>query len=266
MPIFKTLPSLFKRPAFSALCCQILAVAAIAAFGIFNNRILIQFVHLNLSMTGVSVIGGLLAAVFGYLLGLTRWWWIAINFAFLPLVTLGTGVGISRWVFFGGFALLLALNWNSFRDRVPLYLTSDRGYEALHGFLSTLSAGDFRFIDLGCGFSGALSYLSRRFIDARFEGVETAPMVFLVSWFRSLMGKFKVRYCDIWKTDLSQYDVVYCFLSPVPMPELWIKAQREMTRGSHLVSNTFVIPGVKPDRVIELNDWRKSSIYVYKIG
>lgn len=58
---------------------------------------------------------------------------------------------------------------------------------------------------------------------------------------------------------------VYCFLSPVPMPEIWKKAKSEMKKGSMLVSNTFEIPGAKPSETIKLHDWRDSKIIIWKI-
>jgi hypothetical protein len=50
------------------------------------------------------------------------------------------------------------------------------------------------------------------------------------------------------------------------MPALWEKARREMRAGSLLVSNTFVVPGVAPDRVIEVDDTRGSRLLVWQMG
>ncbi|HSX69654.1 MAG TPA: class I SAM-dependent methyltransferase, partial [Pseudomonas sp.] len=61
------------------------------------------------------------------------------------------------------------------------------------------------------------------------------------------------------------YDVVYCFLSPAPMAELWTKARSEMRPGSLLISNSFEIPGVAPGEVIELNDWRASRLLLWHL-
>jgi hypothetical protein len=96
--------------------------------------------------------------------------------------------------------------------------------------------------------------------------VETAPLVFLVSWFRCLLrNNCRIRYRSLWTVDLSPYDVVYCFLSPVPMPELWKKATAEMKGKALLVSNTFEIPGVSPGRIIELKDWRESRLLIWEL-
>jgi predicted O-methyltransferase YrrM len=90
-------------------------------------------------------------------------------------------------------------------------------------------------------------------------------MSFLLSWLRCLPRRnCRIRYQSLWNVDLAEYDVVYCFLSPAPMPELWKKAQAELRPGALLISNTFEIPGVPPSQVIELNDWRQSKILIWQ--
>ena len=155
--------------------------------------------------------------------------------------------------------------FRSFASGVPLYLTGEGTRKKLEEILNARGP-TFQFIDLGSGLAGTLCQLSQRYPQARFEGVETAPLVFLASWFRCLFRKnCRVRYRSLWKVDLSKYDIVYCFLSPVPMPELWKKARAEMKVKSLLVSNTFDIPGITPKQVIELKDWRDSKILVWEL-
>ena len=100
-----------------------------------------------------------------------------------------------------------------------------------------------------------------------FHGVETAPLPFIISWLRSKIAKaqFKVMYKNMWQVDLSRYDVVYAFLSPQPMPDLWQKVQREMQPDSIFISNSFVVPGVEPDEVIELGEGRATALYIWRI-
>jgi hypothetical protein len=64
---------------------------------------------------------------------------------------------------------------------------------------------------------------------------------------------------------IAGFDVVYAFLSPVPMPRLWAKACEEMKEGSLLISNSFEVPGVKPARVLQLDDARRTRLLIYKV-
>ncbi len=63
---------------------------------------------------------------------------------------------------------------------------------------------------------------------------------------------------------MGDYDVVYAFLSPAPMPRLWEKAGIEMAPGAMLISNSFVVPDVAPVAVITVDDRRATRLYVYR--
>ncbi len=206
---------------------------------------------------------GSLAAGCGFFLGLSRWW-VPINFAFVPLLAGVSALGLPPWAFLAGFVLTALFYWNSFAGGVPLYLTGNETLERVGGLVKELNR-PVQFIDLGCGFGGNLHRLSKQFPESQFHGVETAPMVFVVAWVRCVFcGNCRIRYQSLWAQDLSRYDVVYCFLSPVPMPELWQKARKEMRKGTLLVSNTFEVPGVPAHQIIEMHDWRSSKILVWK--
>mgnify|MGYP006204041339 CR=1 FL=1 len=117
------------------------------------------------------------------------------------------------------------------------------------------------------GLAGTLSRLARDFPAAQFIGVETAPLTFALSWLRCLPRRnCHIRLLSLWRVDLAEYDVVYCFLSPAPMAALWDKAHAEMRPGALLISNSFAVPGVEPVEVQQLNDWRRSRLLIWYPG
>lgn len=123
---------------------------------------------------------------------------------------------------------------------------------------------DFRLIDLGSGLAGTLVRLARAYPAARFVGVETAPLTFALSWLRCLPRRnCQVHPLILWRVDLGEYDVVYCFLSPAPMAALWEKARAEMRPGAMLISNSFAVPGVEPAEVLSIDDWRGSRLLIW---
>lgn len=211
-----------------------------------------------------GLLQGVLAASIGNWLGLSRWWWW-LNLGFVPALLLANGAALPAWVFLAGFMLVLLFNWNSIGERVPLYLTGSRGRHELATLLARRPPG-FCFIDLGCGPAGMLLWLSRRFPEARFIGVETAPLPFALAWLRSLpRSNCHIRYENLWHSDLSRVDVAYGFLSPAPMQKLWDKARAELPVGGWFISNTFEVPGTSPDEVMELGDWRGSRLLLWRI-
>jgi hypothetical protein len=74
----------------------------------------------------------------------------------------------------------------------------------------------------------------------------------------------QVRYGSFWGQALGAYDVVYAFLSPVPMPRLWDKVCAELAPGGFLVSNSFEVPGVTPTGVAHVGDGRGTQLLVYE--
>ncbi|WP_041769335.1 class I SAM-dependent methyltransferase [Ectopseudomonas mendocina] len=251
--------TVLRLPVLRALLAQGVAVALVVVL-----VYLLALLPWRMSLFSVALLQGVLAAAIGWRLGLSRWW-LWINLAFLPTLLLVQRADLPAWLFLLGFVLLLLINWNSLREQVPLYLSGRKAQQRLQQCLSELEQ-PMRFVDLGCGTAGALLGLARQFPRGQFVGVETAPLLFLLAWLRCLFQEnCSIRYRSLWQVDLGEFDVVYCFLSPVPMPRLWAKAQAEMHAGSWLVSNTFDIPGVPADRLLEVNEGRQTSLFLWRI-
>ncbi len=205
---------------------------------------------------------GVLAALVGRMFGLP-WWWAPINALFMPAALALKYLALDPVWYLAGFAFLGAMYWTTFRTRVPLYLSSNEACERVAALLP--ADRPFSFLDIGCGVGTVLAKLAPRFPEGEFRGLEIAPLPFALSWFRAkASGRFAARRVDFWRTDLAQYDVVYAFLSPVPMSELWRKARSEMRPGSLLVSNTFRVDGVPADSVIPIGRGRR-ALHVWRM-
>lgn len=199
--------------------------------------------------------------------GLSRWlglpgWWQVINLLFFPLLWLLGRSDIAPVWYLAGFLTLALTSLGSVFTRVPLFLTSQRVIEAL---AQRLPAGPgLRLIDLGCGLGGPLAGLARLRPDLLLHGVEAAPLNWLLSRLR-LGGRARIRLGSLWDEDLSRYDIVYAYLSPAPMNRLWEQARRQMRPGSLLISNSFEIPDVPPDEVLELDDLARSRLLLWRM-
>jgi hypothetical protein len=74
-----------------------------------------------------------------------------------------------------------------------------------------------------------------------------------------------VSWGNLWDCDLSQYNVVFAYLSPVPMDALWNKARQEMRPGSLFISNTFAVHDNPPQESITVDDLHHSTLYIWRM-
>jgi SAM-dependent methyltransferase len=209
----------------------------------------------------LAAMGGV-AAWLGHVAGLPRWW-LPINLSFVPLLAVVLAMKLPPLAFLVGFLLLAALYWPVLRHRVPLYLT---GRQARTALLELLPAGKgLRFVDLGAGTGRLLAGLARARPGDRHVGIESAPLPWLAGWFatRGLAPGVAWRFGDFWKENLGEYDIIYAYLSPAPMPRLLAKLRAEMRPDALFISNTFPLPGVVPATARGLGDVHGSTLYVY---
>lgn len=208
----------------------------------------------------VAALQGICAAFTGYKLDAPPWW-LPIHLGFMPLIVLASMLHIPSGWYLTAFVLLVVVYWRVGQSRVPLYLSSKQTAEAIAALLPERKC---QAIDLGCGNGVLLRRLAQLRPDGVFFGVEYAPLPWL--WARlTCVGVLncKIVRGDYWRMSLADYDLVYAFLSPVPMPDLWDKARQEMKTGALLVSNTFEVPDQPADRLIEVADRRRTKLFCY---
>lgn len=244
-------------PLRSAVVAQVLGAAAAAVLARF------AFPESLAEPLTLAAGQGLFAALFSLLLKAPPWW-LPIHLAFMPMVVLASRLNLDPLWYLAGFLLLLAIYWRTDRSRVPLYLSNRTTAAAL---AALLPAGSCRAIDLGCGDGALLRRLARARPDCRFLGIEHAPLPWawarLAAW---TLPNCEIRYGDFWRQSLEACEVVYAFLSPAPMAELWAKACREMGPQALLVSNSFPVPDVGAERTIEVADRRRTRLFCYRPG
>jgi precorrin-6B methylase 2 len=202
-----------------------------------------------------------LAALIAFALRSERWW-LVIHLGFSPLLVLAHGLQVTPGWYLAAFLMLTAIYWTSFRTRVPLYLSNQATIAALDRLIA--SRRPARILDLGCGTGTVLVALAHRHPDSQFTGIESAPAPYLIARLRARgQPNIQVRRGDFFATSWADQDLIYAFLSPVPMSKVGEKAMREMRPRSMLVSNSFAIPGLQTTEVIEVGDKRGTRLFVY---
>lgn len=191
-------------------------------------------------------------------------WWKLMHAAFMPLAWAVTQLDIDPGWFLLAFIMLLLVYRGAVTEQVPLYLTNKATVDALAVLLDRREP--LRFLDLGAGVGSTVHPLAKRFPTGHFTGIENAPLTWLLGRLRlPRPANLEWRWGDLWQTDLRNFDVVYAFLSPAPMAALWEKVQTEMKPGSLFISNSFPVPEVAAQRVIEVDCTPPRALYCYEL-
>lgn len=245
------------NPLLPALAAQALGILAVGL-----PTLLIFPGLLGQSLLLALLQGGIAALV-------ARWqgapsWWLMIHLGFMPIVVTARALDLPTWLWPVGLVLLLLVFWRTDHSRVPLYLSSGQCAAAL---LELLPPQPCQVIDLGCGDGAILRALARARPDCRFIGIEHAPLPWLWARLGSIsITNLSIHHGDFWRHPLGAYDLVYAFLSPVPMPRLWLKAEAEMRPGALLVSNSFRVEDQPEEARVAVNDRAMTYLYVYRPG
>lgn len=216
------------------------------------------------SLLILSLIWGGVAAVSGRLLG----WGMAffvLNLVAPVLCGVVLTWALPSWLFPVLLILAAGVYWNAVAEGVPLYLSNSATQAAVSDLVG--DTGARRVIDLGCGLGGLVSHVAKAHPEAVVAGVETAPLSYVMAKLRCRhQPNAQISATSLWQVDLKSCDLVYCFLSPVPMSRLFEKVQAEMRPGSVFVSNSFDVDGFPADEVRELSDARRTKLHIWRIG
>ncbi|MCB5187972.1 class I SAM-dependent methyltransferase [Methylobacillus caricis] len=188
-----------------------------------------------------AVLASLLAIVFRMPV-----WWRLIHFIFPVAIFLMLQWDVPAWVYLSAFIFTLTLFWSAFKTQVPFYPSLPATWYQVKQLIP--EDKPVSVLDIGSGLGGLVIYLARERPNAICAGIEVAPLPWLVSALLSAVKKSSARfkYGNYQAVNLSEYDIVFAYLSPAVMPDLWQKAVKEMRSGSLLISYEFEIPGVAP--------------------
>lgn len=121
--------------------------------------------------------------------------------------------------------------------------------------------------DLGSG-DGRLVHTAEREYQARAIGYELSPLVWLWARFLALFwrSKAELRFGNFWNKDISDADVIVCYLLPHSMQDVRKKLLNQLKPGTLIISHSFKMEGITPLKAIPFDREKKlGSIWIYKI-
>ncbi|HEV2609309.1 MAG TPA: class I SAM-dependent methyltransferase [Noviherbaspirillum sp.] len=231
-----------RLPALQALAIQGLSFLIVLVVA----RVLASQSQFHLTIGMAALLQGVTAAAVSRLCRMPPWWLI-LQFLFAPALLAAQSLQLPSWIYLAIFLSLTALYWNVYRTQVPFYPSGPAVWRAVSELLPPERG--LRFVDIGSGLGGLPMHLSGIHRDSHFAGIELAPLPWIISLLRGRIAGNRSQFLrgDYNRLDLSAYDVVFAYLSPAAMPDLWRKAQAEMRAGTLLLSYEFPIPDAPPD-------------------
>ena len=220
-------------------------------------------VELHFTLGLLILFVSLLSLLLTYLFGMEIWWWWIQ--ALLPIsLYFSTTWHISSWIYLIAFVISLSLFWTVAFSRVPFYPSKRIVWHKLVTLIPLQQ--EFSVIDIGSGIGDAALYIARLRPNSQVTGIEIAPLPWILSVFRGwvLRSTASFKWGDYRTLDFSCYNIVFAYLSPAVMSQLWLKAKDEMRPGSMLVSYEFDVIDVPPTQSIPLGN-HDEMLYVWRI-
>jgi hypothetical protein len=133
---------------------------------------------------------------------------------------------------------------------VPFISTAAKDFDKILSVMQ-LKAGD-KLYDLGCGKAHFLIYAASK-CDICGVGYELSFWPYLWARFNVWISgaKVKIYLKNFLTADLSDADMVFCYLFPEAMVKLEDKFQQELKIGAMVVSNSFPLPQLKPAKTLD---------------
>lgn len=121
-------------------------------------------------------------------------------------------------------------------------------------------------VDLGCGDGRVLREARKRY-NVTCVGYELNLMAYARARLKCLGIKgVNIHLGSFWKADLSDADVVFCYLFPDVMKDLSVMLKASLKPGAVVVSCNFVLPDFKPLLVLRPgNSLHNDPIYIYRV-
>ncbi len=122
--------------------------------------------------------------------------------------------------------------------------------------------------ELGSGWGNLIFPLAKRFPAAQIQAFEGSHLPWAFSWGFQKITRFPnltIKRKNFYQVSLKEADIVVCYLYPGAMKRLKGKFLKELKPGTLVVSNTFAIPGWIPEKVVRVNDFWRSHVYLYSV-
>jgi hypothetical protein len=144
--------------------------------------------------------------------------------------------------------------------------SSSKAYSTMMELVDETGSGSI--IDLGSGWGNFVIRIAKRNPQRQVIGYELS----LLPWITSTLLKkalglenLTLYRQNFYNVNLSGTSVLVCYLYPEAMNKIKNKLILEQPKVDFLISNNFALPSWQSYKVVPIDDFYKSPIYLYKI-
>lgn len=262
----RLLPKRLWAQALLIQCVSMLLITGLAP-GVTNSVFAFELRSLGIQLNSIWCWLLLHVFVVSGLAKLTRMpvWWCWIHVIFPLSVVFMQQVALPASVYFAGFIITLTLYWSVHNTRVPFYPSFPATWRALQRILEQHACDKpLKVLDIGSGIGDIAMFLAKQRIHDQVSGIEIAPLPWAVSTVRALFSGTSVTFTlgDYRSINFVELDVVFAYLSPAVMQEVWQKVQQEMRPGCMFVTSEFPVPDLAAEHIVFPSP-HSPALYVY---
>jgi len=145
--------------------------------------------------------------------------------------------------------------------------SSNKAYRAMMQLADETGTGTI--IDMGSGWGNFVIPIAKKYPQRQIVGYELSYLPWLISTLlKKTLGlkNLTLHRQSFYKADFSIASVLVCYLFPEAMDKISKKLRLEQAGVNFVISNNFVLPLWQHSKVIHINDFYKSPIYLYDIS
>jgi precorrin-6B methylase 2 len=164
-------------------------------------------------------------------------------------------------ILLGAIVFGVWMAWGMFFYGAPLVSTSKKVTKKMIE-LSGIHQRDIVY-DLGCGTGSILFEVMKSTSGAYCRGYDLVKPAILFAQIKNTLLKTNIDFQskDLFTVDLSDADVIFCYLLPEAMKRIYTEKWEELKPGCRIVSNGFQLPSLKPTHTEPVG---KGKIYIYE--
>ncbi len=152
-----------------------------------------------------------------------------------------------------------------FRGYAPFISTKSKLIKRIIDGLEYKNSENFTVYELGCGQAGFLRAFEKRCPQSKLFGIENLFLPWLIAKIQTSLSKSNIKIIkkNLFKVDLSEANLIYCYLNQKMIKKLADKFKQECKPGTKIISYAFSLPNQKADKEIELEN--KNKIFFYTL-